>query len=210
MIAALKIFFRSVGDIWFNLIGYATCNFVVAIGILLVLPGPPLMLALIQVTAESIPYAERPELGLLLQRAREHAIASWKLATVQLVVTLVIVVAFTFYYTLGTTWSVLLALLTASVGWTWLGVLLYSGALLLRSEGGTVMALRNALVAMLHHPFFTSTLVLLFLPFLVVSILAFPLLLLVTLSFYAILATRATNYVLQKEGLMSAPMTEAG
>ena len=205
MIAALKVFWRSVGDTWFNLIGFGASNLVTAVLSILILPGPPMLFGLVRLAGETSVYRERPEVGELLRYAREHAVGAWKLAIAQVVLSLVIFLSFFFYLTARTTWSAPLALITGSVAWTWLGVLLYSIPLYLRSERGVAVALRNGLVAMLHYPFFSSTLIALLLIVFAVSVFIAPLLVLVTLSFYAVLANRATDWVLQREGLMPIP-----
>lgn len=230
MISALRVFFRSFGDLWFNLVGYAVCNLAAALSLLVVataalmaaeyvalrplliplalalaLAVPAMLLGLLQVAHDSLPYNERPELGQLLRRTRQVAARGWKLGLAYLVGTLVLFTSFWFYSRLQAAWALPLRLITGGVCWTWLGVMLYAGPLLLRSERGVRTALRNALVAMLHYPLFTSTLLLLTLPVLALSVVAFPIFALAGLAFLAILGTRATDWVLMKEGLMPEP-----
>lgn len=233
MISAFKVFLRSIGDVWFNLIGYSVCNLIAAVGVFFIpvgissvflqlginnlyalLPlvvtlfilGAPLLLGLLQVSTEALRYNERPEAGAMVRFARENFRQAWKLALIQIAGTLVIFVAVYFYLVIGQAWSLPLVFVTAAVGWTWLGVVIFSGPLLLRSsDQGMRMALRNGLVATLHYPFFSATLIFLSLLVLILSIAAFPLMALITLSFYAVLATRATNWVLQEEGVLPRP-----
>ena len=94
-------------------------------------------------------------------------------------------------------------ILVIFLGWTWLGVIFFSGPFLLRSHEGVLTALRNGAVAVLRYPIFTTTLLLL--SFLLLLIL--PLLMVLTFSLLAILATRASNWVLQREGILP-PETE--
>lgn len=232
MIAALKVYFRSVGDVWFNLIGYATCNLLVAactvllplvlavtlgsrVGVLAVVAGilcflvlgPPLLLGLVEVTAEALKYNERPEVPAMLDFARANAQRAWSLMLLQVLGSVILFFALIFYFQVKAAWALPLVIIVAMVTWTWLGMALYTAPFLLRSERGVLTALRNGLVAMLRYPFFSSTLIVLAILTLILSIVLFPFLVLITLSFFAILRTRATEWVLEKEGLMPARVT---
>jgi hypothetical protein len=211
MISALRVFGRSVGDLWYHIIGYAFCNLVVLLGLVLVIPGPPLLLALLDVATESGRYNERPEVSLLLNSARSRFLAAWRLALVLLLGLLVIGASLYFYgYLAGRNhvWALPLVLLTVCIGWTWLGVTLFSGALLVRSERGALIAIRNGLVLFTHYPFFSSVVLLIAIASTLISIVLAPLIMLVTLSFLAVLATRATAWALRKEGILPPPIDE--
>lgn len=202
MISALRVFGRAIGDTWFQMIGYAACNLVVLLGSLLILPGPPLLLGLFQVATSSATYNERPEVGELLRAARANAVQAWALAAIQLAGLLVLGVSVSFYYSLGAVWSLPLAMLSFVLAWTWLGVIMYASALYVRSEGGVLLAVRNAFVLFSHYPLFSSTVLLLGLLSLGVSLVAAPLLVLVTISLLVVLSTRATTWALRKEGVL--------
>lgn len=206
MISAIKIFFRSLGDLWFNLIGFSVCNLLTFVGTIIIITAPPMWLSLLEVSRESLPYRERPEVGSLLYHAKENGVLSWKLAAFQIVGTVVFFLAFFFYLNTRAFWALPLTVITGIICWTWIGVLIYSGPLLLRSTSGVLVALRNGFVVMVHYPLFTSTLMVLCVPVLFLSIIVPPLFVLVTLSFLAILSTRATNWVLEKEGLVRSPL----
>lgn len=202
MISALRVFGRSIGDLWYQMIGYAACNIVVVLGFLLVIPGPPLLLGLLHVATESSRYNERPEVTAMLQAARKEFLRAWQLTAIHIAGLIVIVLSFYFYIALQTSWALPLVLLTASILWSWVGMILYSGALLVRSERGALIAVRNGLVLFLHYPFFSTTLLVLAGFVLLVSIVLAPLLMLVTVSFLSVLATRATIWALRKEGVL--------
>lgn len=202
MISALRVFGRSIGDTWYQLIGYSACNLVVFVGCLLVLPGPPLLLGLTQVATESSRYNERPEIGALLHAAWAQFFRAWQLSLIHLTGLAVIALSFYFYVALRAAWALPLVLLTASMLWAWLGMLLFSGALLVRSDRGPLIAVRNGLVLFFHYPIFSTTLVVLVGVLLVSSILLAPLMLLVTISLVVVLSTRATTWALRKEGLL--------
>jgi uncharacterized membrane protein YesL len=200
--AALRVFGRAVSDLWYQLIGYAICNMVVFVGLLLIVPGPPLLLGLLRISTESARYNERPEVAELLRAARRHFLPAWGLAAIHLAGLLVVVVSLLFYTNVEAFWAFPLTLLTVSIGWSWLGIILYSGALLVRSERGVLVAIRNGLVLFTHYPVFSTVLMLLALAVLLLSIVVPPLLALVTLSFLVVLATRATTWALRKEGIL--------
>lgn len=230
MRAALQLFFRSAADTWFHLIGYASCNLLATSGALLgpllvmwaldtagaasaviilgglltaVAFGPPLLLGLIQMTAQTMPYRERPELSLLTANARQLARPAWRLAAIQWPATLIIFLSLYFYVRLQSAWAAPLVIVISSLAWTWLGTLFFSSPLLLRSETGSIRtSLRNGAVAMMRYPFFTSTLLVLSLLTLGISVALIPLLVLVTPAFLAVLRTRATTWVLEKEGII--------
>lgn len=202
MISAIRVFGRSIGDTWYQLIGYATCNLVVFIGCLLVLPGPPLLLGLTQVATESSRYNERPEVGALLRAAWEQFFRAWQLYLIHIAGLAVIGLSFYFYIAIRAAWALPLVLLTASMLWAWVGMFLFSGALLVRSERGALIAVRNGLVLFFHYPLFSTTLVVLVSVLLISSILIAPLMLLVTISLVVVLSTRATTWALRQEGIL--------
>lgn len=204
MIAGSRVFFRALGDLWFNLIGFSTCNLLVFALSLLIIPAPPLWIGLLDVSRDSLPYRERPEVGMLLASAKTNFGRAWKLALLHLVGSVIFFGSFYFYFSAmnRAVWALPLAVVTGVICWTWLGVIMYSSPLLLRSTGGVIMALRNGLVVMVHYPLFTTTLFVLSIPVLIASILVPPLSVLVSVAFFAILGTRATNWVLEKEGII--------
>ncbi|MDQ3328008.1 MAG: hypothetical protein M3506_05760 [Chloroflexota bacterium] len=202
MRAAVRVFGRAIGDTWYQLVGYTACNIVVVLGSLLVIPAPALLVGLLQVSTESARYNERPEVSALLHAARARFFAAWRLAAVELLGVFLLGVSIYFYAAIGTTWALPLVALTFTLSWAWLGVIFYASALLVRSERGVWIAIRNSLVVFTRYPLFSTTL--LFLSFLVflLSLFVAPLFVLVTFSFYAVLATRATTWALRKEGLL--------
>ncbi len=205
MISALRVFGRSVSDLWYQVIGYAFCNVTVLVGMLLVIPGPPLLLALLEVATESARYNERPEVTALLRAAWRNFLSAWRLAIAHLLGLLVVVVSLYFYGDFagrGAVWALPLVVLTLCIGWTWLGVMLFSGALLVRSERGALIAVRNGLVLFTHYPGFSSVLLALSVLTTLVSLVLTPLFILVTISFLAVLSTRATTWALREEGVL--------
>jgi len=232
MIAAFKVFFRSVGDVWFSLIGYVACNLVVAAGVVF-LPlgvlsifaglglnsgillltavvmvvgiGAPLVLGLVQVTMEALRYAERPEVLHLLQAARVNMAAAWKLATVQVLATLVIFGSLLFYLLQAQAWSLPLVVVTGAIAWTWLGMMIYMASLMLRANKSLRLGLRNSAVAVLRYPFFTATLIVLCAAVTLLSCVVVPLMALVTISLLVVVGVRATNWVLVQEGVLPDP-----
>ncbi|MDQ3856691.1 MAG: hypothetical protein M3281_09910 [Chloroflexota bacterium] len=232
MTAALKVFFSAVGDLWFSLIGYMFCNLVTSVGVLIIpllaitflaplgidpfslavfalllmcLTGAPLMLGLVHTTSDALRYKERPEISLLLQRTREDMWQAWKLAAVQVTGSVIIFGSVIFYFFLGQTWSLPLAIIAAVAAWTWLGMLIFMAPLILRATQGVRLALRNSAVVVLHYPFFAGTLVILLAIVFVISCLIFPLWPLATLSLYSVVANRALQWALIQEGIIPAP-----
>lgn len=202
MIPAFRVFGRSLADLWSQIIGYSMCNLVVLLGCVLVVPGPPLLLGLLHVATESSRYNERPEVTALLRAARTEFLRAWRLALVHLAALVVLSISLTFYAQIEQAWALPLVMLTLAIGWTWLGVMLYSGALLVRSERGALIAVRNGVVLFTHYPLFSSVILLLAGLALVLSLVVVPLLLLVTVSFLVVLATRATTWGLRQEGIL--------
>ena len=202
MRSAFRVFGRAIGDTWYQLIGYTACNIVVVLGSLLVIPAPPLLVGLFQVSTESARYNERPEVSALLRAARERFLDAWKLAAIALLGIFLLSVSVYFYAALGTTWALPLVALTFTLSWAWLGVIFYSSALLVRSERGVGIAIRNSLVVFSRYPVFSSTLLILCFFVFLLSIFVAPLFVLVTISFYVVLSTRATTWALRKEGLL--------
>ncbi len=205
MIAAFKVFFQTVSDVWFNLIGYSACNLIASVGMILLVPYAPLWHGLLTVAKEALPYNERPEIGTLLHDTRANFVTAWKLGALLIVGTGVIYAAFFFYLTRSSPWALPLVAVTGVIAWVWLGILLYAGPLYLRAPDRPLLAIRNALVATLHYPMFTLTLIVLTGIVLLISTFVFPLWFLITLSFLVVLMTKATNWVLVKEGILSTP-----
>ncbi|MBA2363503.1 MAG: hypothetical protein H0V86_08245 [Chloroflexia bacterium] len=207
MRSALRVFGRALGDTWYQLVGYTACNIVVVLGSLLVIPAPALLLGLFQVATESARYNERPEVSALLRAARRRFLAAWLLAAIELLGIFLLSVSVYFYAAIGTTWALPLVALTFTLSWAWLGVIFYSSALLVRSERGVGIAIRNSVVVFSRYPLFSTTLLFLCFLVLLLSIFVAPLFVLVTFSFYAVLATRATTWALRKEGLLPPETT---
>ena len=229
MISALRVFFRSIGDTWFNLVGYSVCNVVVAVGaillpfliglgmdaigihplativvgiLLFVIVGAPLLIGLLHVTAESLVYNERPEVTLMLRHARSDASRAWMLLGLEVLGIAIVLTVVGFYLSVNATWAVPLSMVSIVIGWIWFGTIFLAGPMMVRSEKGALTALRNGFVAFSRYPFFTTTLLIMALLVGLMSILISPLIVLITLSFLSVLLNRATVWILQKEGLI--------
>ncbi|MEJ7652463.1 MAG: hypothetical protein WKH64_03445 [Chloroflexia bacterium] len=141
----------------------------------------------------------------LLQAARVNMAAAWKLATVQVLATLVIFGSLLFYLLQAQAWSLPLVVVTGAIAWTWLGMMIYMASLMLRANKSLRLGLRNSAVAVLRYPFFTATLIVLCAAVTLLSCVVVPLMALVTISLLVVVGVRATNWVLVQEGVLPDP-----
>ncbi|MDH7487246.1 MAG: hypothetical protein QHJ81_13335 [Anaerolineae bacterium] len=201
---AFKTFWQALRDLHDELFLFAGVSVLWWLGILLVVPGPPVTAGLYSLACRTA-HEQRVEFGFFWQEIRQRFGKSWQLAAVNLFALVVVLVNFLFY------WNLQNFLRYAVVVWAylfllWLGVQLYLFPLLFEMEEPRLRwLLRNAVLLPLIRPGYTLLLLLLLLAATALGLVLPFLLLIVWPALVALVGARATAAMVEEVAARRAP-----
>jgi uncharacterized membrane protein YesL len=200
--AALRVFWGGVKDVWEELFMLALMNLVTALLLVPVVTFPPALAALwkaasIASTGRSIAWSD------YFGAFRHYFWKAWGLALVTILVTGLLVGNILFYkpgtppLNLGDTASLMIRAFWTSLLVLWVFLQMYPMALLLEQEDRRLrVAWRNAVVLLAAHPGFSLVLGLLLLVLIAISVVIPALLALISLAVVAVVCNKAVSHLL--------------
>jgi len=200
LLRALKVFWSSLGALYYELFLLVGVNLAWLGLSLLVVTAPPAT-AGVYYLANQLAKGETVSFSLFVQGMRRYFGRSWLLAIIVLVISVLLVGNLLFYANFANQWVRLISVFWGYVLLFWLAMLIYLFPLLIEQETKSLLLiLRNAALLVLDNLAFTLTLGILLLLFLLLNVaLAVPLLLIV-MSGLAVIQSKALLTVLEKYG----------
>ena len=198
MLRALRVFWSSLGGLYYELFLLMGVNLAWLGLSLLIVTAPPATAGVYYLTNQ-LARGETVSFGLFVQGMRRYFRRSWLLAIIVLVINALLAVNLLFYASFTNQWVRLLSVLWGYLIVFWLAMLIYLFPLLIEQESKSLLLLlRNAALLVLDNLAFTLTLGVLLLLFLLLNVfLAVPLLLIVV-SGLALVQSKALLTVLEK------------
>jgi len=155
-LTALKILFLSLKDIWEDLWTVLVCNLVWLISVLLIIPGPPVTLALFYYTNQAV-HEETVDLMDFFKAIPRFWWTSWRWGILNLIVLVLLIgdVILTSYQSQTQT-SVFFSSVYITLIFFWLLLQTFALPFILEQEKTSVFqALRNSVVMIGHNPGFS-------------------------------------------------------
>jgi len=198
LLRALKVFWSSLGGLYYELFLLMGVNLAWLGLSLLVVTAPPAT-AGVYYLAHHLARGESVRFSLFVQGMRRYFGRSWLLAIVVVAINALLVGNILFYANFANQWVRLLSVFWGYVLLFWLAMLIYLFPLLIEQESKSLLLLlRNAALLVLDNVAFTLTLGVLLLLFLLLNVaLAVPLFLIV-MSGLALIQSKALLTVLEK------------
>lgn len=198
MLRALKVFWSSLGGLYYELFLLMGVNLAWLGLSLLIVTAPPATAGVYYLTNQ-LARGETVSFSLFVQGMRRYFRRSWLLAIVILVISVLLAVNLLFYANFTNQWVRLLSVLWGYLIVFWLAMLIYLFPLLIEQESKSLLLLlRNAALLVLDNLAFTLTLGVLLLLFLLLNVFLVAPLLLIVVSGLALVQSKALLTVLEK------------
>jgi len=200
LLRALKVFWSSLGALYYELFLLVGVNLAWLGLSVLVVTAPPAT-AGVYYLANQLAKGETVSFSLFVQGMRRYFRRSWLLAIIAVVISVLLVGNILFYANFANQWVRLISVFWGYVLLFWLAMLIYLFPLLIeQSDKSLLLILRNAALLVLDNLAFTLTLGILLLLFLLLNVaLAVPLFLM-AMSGLALIQSKALLTVLEKYG----------
>jgi uncharacterized membrane protein YesL len=198
LLRALKVFWSSLGGLYYELFLLMGVNLAWLGLSLLIVTAPPATAGVYYLTNQ-LARGETVSFSLFVQGMRRYFRRSWLLAIVILVISVLLAVNLLFYANFTNQWVRLLSVLWGYLIVFWLAMLIYLFPLLIEQESKSLLLLlRNAALLVLDNLAFTLTLGVLLLLFLLLNVFLVAPLLLIVVSGLALVQSKALLTVLEK------------
>ena len=198
MLRALKVFWSSLGGLYYELFLLIGVNLAWLGLSVLVVTAPPAT-AGVYYLANQIARGESVSFGLFVEGMRRYFRRSWLLAIIVVVISVLLGGNLIFYANFANPWVRLLSVLWGYLIVFWLAMLIYLFPLLIEQEDKSLLLiLRNAALLVLDNVAFTLTLGFLLLLFLLLNVGLVVPVLLILMSGLAVIQSKALLTVLEK------------
>lgn len=198
MLRALKVFWASLGGLYYEIFLLMGVNLAWLGLSVLVVTAPPAT-AGVYYLANQIARGESVSFGLFVEGMRRYFRRSWLLAIIVVVISVLLGGNLIFYANFANPWVRLLSVLWGYLIVFWLAMLIYLFPLLIEQEDkGLLLILRNAALLVLDNVAFTLTLGFLLLLFLLLNVGLVVPVLLILMSGLAVIQSKALLTVLEK------------